>query len=65
MQTNCATVVLHKKYQNSSDFMQQIVQIVNQHITWLPVAQHAMLRKMIDREWVPFGEAGIIALSFA
>jgi hypothetical protein len=33
MQTSCATAVLHKKYQNSSDFMQQIVQIVNQHHT--------------------------------
>jgi hypothetical protein len=33
MQTSCATAVLHKKYQNSSDFMQQIMQIVNQHHT--------------------------------
>jgi hypothetical protein len=33
MQTSCATAVLHKKYQNSSDFMQRIVQIVSQHHT--------------------------------
>jgi hypothetical protein len=33
MLTSWATAVLHKKYQNSSDFMQQIVQIVNQHHT--------------------------------
>jgi hypothetical protein len=49
IQTSCATAVLHKKYEISSDFMQQIVQIVNgQH-----VAQHAMLRNMIHREWAP------------
>jgi hypothetical protein len=46
MQTSCATAVLRKKYQNSSDFMQQIVQIVNQHhtrstsCTTRSVAQH-------------------------
>jgi hypothetical protein len=33
MQTSCATAVLHKIYLNSSDFMQQIVQIFNQHHT--------------------------------
>jgi hypothetical protein len=53
MQTRCATAVLHKKYQNSSDFMQEIVQIFNSTIHGQPVAQQAMLRNMIDREWAP------------
>jgi hypothetical protein len=49
MQTSCAIAVLHKKYQNSSDFEQQIVQIVNQHhtrstsCTTCNVAQHDWL----------------------
>jgi hypothetical protein len=33
MQTSCATAVLHKIYQSTSDFMQQIVQLFNQHHT--------------------------------
>jgi hypothetical protein len=53
MQTSYATAVLHKKYQNSSDFVQQIVQIVNQHhtrstsCTTHNVAQHDW------SEWAP------------
>jgi hypothetical protein len=53
MQTSCATDEMHKKYQGSSDFMQQIVKIVNQHHTGQPFAEHAMLRNMIDHEWAP------------
>jgi hypothetical protein len=61
MQTSWATAVLHKQYQNSSDFMQQTVQIVNQHntrstsCTTRNVAQHDWSWMGPFTQWVSEG----------